>query len=233
MKIIDVEQGSEAWHKCKLGIPSASNFSKIMTLGLIFSKSSDEYLHKLLGEWVLGQPNDTYVSPFMQRGIELEPKAVEYYELIKGVETTKVGFCLMDNGLVGCSPDRLINVGDGYSPFPTFTGLEIKVPEVGTHIGYMAEPESLKKKYKSQVQGSLYVTDAGHWDLMSYNPELPQVLIRCYRDEEHIKALGEAMDKFLARMEELKDKLKALGVKEFVEETEDYKEFNKIFPEEN
>ena len=209
---LDCEQGSAEWHKARLGIPTASRFSEIMTKGLKLSASADKYIYKLLGEWALGQPNDSYVSQFMQRGIELEPKAVEYYEMIKGVETTLVGFCTTDDGLVGCSPDRLVGIGGG---------LEIKVPEIGTHIGYLAEPEHLEKTYKAQVQGALYVTDAGHWDILSYNPELPAVMIRCYRDEEYIAALDSALNQFNERMADLKEKLEAKGITEFKEEDTD------------
>ena len=224
MKILNIEQGSAEWHEARMGIPTASRFKEIMTGKLKPSASSSKYMHELLAEWVLGEPASTYVSEFMDRGIELEPKAVKYYEFEKDVKTEQAGFCLMDNGLVGCSPDRLINPGGG---------LEIKCPMAKTHIKYLLGG-SVEGDYLAQVQGSLYVTDRAWWDVLSYNPMMPPALVRVHRDEAYIQALDSIMNGFLERLELAKDKLKALGITGFMEqrlaeEAEVNEAFNEVF----
>ena len=206
---LNMEQGSQEWHEKRLGIPTASQFDRILTPNkLTLSKSADKYMRELVAEYILGEPNDNFVSEPMQRGIDLELEAVKCYEFKQDVDTEKVGLCLRDDGLVGCSPDRLVGVGGG---------LEIKTPMAPTHIGYLIEPESLVEEYKGQVQGALYITDAGHWDMLSYNPKMQEVIIRVYRDEKYITALDEALDGFLERLGLAKDKLKALGITGFME----------------
>ena len=45
---LDVEQGSRAWIEARLGIPTASEFSRIVTPGGKLSASRDEYAGKLI-----------------------------------------------------------------------------------------------------------------------------------------------------------------------------------------
>ena len=54
--IEDVEQGSQSWIELRLGIPTASQFSRIVTPGGKSSSSRDAYMGELLAEWVLGEP---------------------------------------------------------------------------------------------------------------------------------------------------------------------------------
>ena len=78
--------------------------------------------------------------------------------------------CFKDEAkMVACSPDGLID---------HHGGLEIKCPELHTHVGYMLNPQQLVKDYYQQLQGSLYVTGRVWWDIMSYYPELDPVKLR-------------------------------------------------------
>jgi hypothetical protein len=155
MIIHDCVQGSERWHRLRLGIPTASCFSKIVTPGGKLSKQSDAYLRRLLAEWLYGapleDPESTYRSEWMQRGHDLEESAVHAYEFQTGHTAEKVGFVTDDDGKLGCSPDRLIGE----------TGLlEIKVPAPPTHVGYMLTG-SIEQEYTPQLQGQLLLT-GGH-----------------------------------------------------------------------
>ena len=44
--------------QCRLGIPTASQFSRIVTPTGQLSKARDGYLAELLCEWVMGEPAD-------------------------------------------------------------------------------------------------------------------------------------------------------------------------------
>lgn len=197
MIVLDFAQGSDAWIAARLGLPTASQFHRILTpRTLKLSASSETYAHELLAEEMLGHPIDEQESQFMTRGSQMEIDAVKFYEFTQEVETQKVGLLLRDDGLVGVSPDRLVG-DDG--------GLEIKCYAAANHVGAMLNAE--EEKAKCQIQGCLWITGRAHWDRLSYNPELPSVITRHYRDREFIGALAGAVNAFIDRLEQLRDKL--------------------------
>jgi hypothetical protein len=198
---IDVPQGSPEWVTARLGIPTASNFHRIITSKTQMpSASANGYMNELLAELMLGVPMNDAETQWMQRGRELEPEAVSFYEFQTGCKTESVGLCLRDDRLVGCSPDRLIGA-DG--------GLEIKCPAAKTHIGYLLG--SPTDDYVAQVQGAMYITGAKWWDLLSYNPEMPPALVRVERDSAFIDALDDYLGKFLAKLSIAKVRLSEMG----------------------
>lgn len=205
MKIINVEQGSQEWVQARLGIPTASRFDRIVTPTGQLSKSATDYMYELIAESIIGQPCENGKSQFMERGTELEDEAVALYEFEKNINVKRVGFCLTDDGLVGCSPDGLIGE-DG--------GLEIKSPAAKNQIGYVLNDQSFYPKYKPQVQGNLYVAEREWWDLLSFNPVLPSPIVRIYRDEEYIGKLEQALAEFNEKMLELREKIKSMEVVE-------------------
>lgn len=192
MKIIVCEQGSREWLKARTGIPTASEFGRIVTPGGALSKSADGYMHDLLAERMMDEPLTKAVSFHMQRGSEHEAEAIAYYEMERGVDTVRVGFCTNDEGTIGASPDSLIG-DDGL--------LEIKVPAPGTHVGYLLSEAGAGDQYKPQTQGQLWVTGRQWVDIMSYNPGLPEALVRFQRDEEYIGRLAAAVSEFSSRLE--------------------------------
>jgi hypothetical protein len=198
MIILNVEQGSAEWFAARLGIPTASQFGRILTPKTMkLSDQSAGYMQELIAEQLLGQAMDDGGSiGFMQRGEVLERKAVEFYELQRDVETEKVGFVLRDDSRVGCSPDRFVGA-DGL--------LEIKCPSAKVHVGYLLDDEGIG--YRAQVQGQLWITGRAYVDTLSYNPELPPALVRVHRDEEFIGKLAAAVDQFLSFLDESKLKL--------------------------
>lgn len=198
MVVIDCEQGSEQWFKVRTGIPSASNFDKIITTEGKPSKQKEKYLYTVAGEKVSGIKEDTYQSFAMQQGVIKEEEARNYYKMLYDVEVQKVGFCVSDDGTYGCSPDGLIGK-DG--------GLEIKCPLIYTHVGYMIKGELLKDYYQ-QAQGSLFVTGRKWWDIMSYYAGLKPVIIRVLPDKAFHKALEVELEIFTKELNALIERIK-------------------------
>ena len=186
MKILDVIQGTPGWVEARLGIPTSSRFDKIITpKKLEPSKSADMLICQLIAEKLLGQFVDNEESDWMNRGSNLEDIAADDYAFTHDVDLQRIGFCMTDDGLIGCSPDRFI-IGAN-------AGLEIKNPSVAKHISYILNPESLLETYRCQVLGSLWITELDYWDLMSYHPYLPRVIVHCEQDEEFNTAISAAM----------------------------------------
>lgn len=187
------EQGSIEWRKARLGIPTASQASRLLTPKTLKpSSAQDKYLAELLAEWALGVPLDDAASGWLDRGIAMEEEARGWYAFEYGVEVEEVGLCMTDDGRFAGSPDGLVEaVG----------GLELKCPSAVVHMSYWLEPESLYDQYKLQVQTNLWVTGRDWWDLVSYNPELPKVVYRVEPDEAFVEAWEPVLNTFSMALE--------------------------------
>ena len=210
MIVLDVEQGSIAWQEARLAIPTASQFSRIVTPGGKPSKSAEQYLGELLAEWVLGYQADDFQSEWAERGKALEPDARKFYAFHRDAEVSTVGFCYRDDSrLVGASPDGLVGE-DGL--------WEVKCPMPGKHLVYLARGV-LPREYVLQVQGQLWVTGREWCDFMSFHPDLPPFVIRVEPWPAMQAALDDALPDFVGKMLESRDRLTAdYGLKAWNEE---------------
>jgi len=201
MIILDALQGSEEWHRARAGIPTASEFSKIHTTQGKPSTSASTYMYKLLAEWWLEGPIETFTSEWMERGQILEDEARLYYVFETGRDVVQVGFCYFDEQrLYGASPDGLVG-DDG--------GLEIKCPSPAVHMKYLLA-NKVPTEYVTQVQGNMLVTGRKWWDFLSYSPGLPPLLYRMNRDDRFCMGLKAALHKFLVQLTEKQMSLSAM-----------------------
>ncbi|MES2524011.1 MAG: lambda exonuclease family protein [Gemmatimonadota bacterium] len=202
MRIIDVEQGSQAWLDARVGVLTASTFDMVITpkTGKPSAQAS-KLAYQTLAEEVLGRALEDASSGFMQRGTEMEEEARRWYEFEREVEVARVGLIVRDDGKVGCSPDGLVGE-DG--------GLEIKCPSAAVHLGYLLG--GVADEYRCQLQGSLWVTERDWWDFLSYCPGFPPVLVRIARDEDFIGKLATCVDEVLATIETHRATLRDMGL---------------------
>ncbi len=198
MKTFDCIQGTEEWHALRCGIPTASNFDKIITPQGAASKQREKYLWRLAGEGITGIQELGYKSAAMEVGSEREQEARETYELITGIEVVQVGFCMPRGIRCGASPDGLVGK-DGE--------IEIKCPLIATHVSYLLK-NKLPNDYIPQVQGQMFVTGRKWCDFMSYFPGLRPLIIRIYPDPEFQKKLKDELKQFCLDLEKIGDKIK-------------------------
>lgn len=190
---LDMPQRTPEWLLVRAGIPTASQFSRVITPSTLEPKTAiDTYVSQLLAEMIMGGPIETDTTLFMERGIELEEQALEWYELGSKLPVTTVGFCMTDDMKIGCSPDALVG-DDG--------GCEIKVPGPAKHVEYLMKNE-LPSAYLLQVQGSMLVTGRKWWDFVSYHPTIPSLVVRVERDEEIIERLTVGLQILHNKLEE-------------------------------
>lgn len=183
IEVFDIEQGGEDWLQCRLGLPTASKFATVMAKGE--GKTRSEYMRKLAGEILTGEPADSYTNAHMERGKVMEDEARDLYDFLQNDEIKRVGF--VKNGQKGCSPDSLIGKRGG---------LEIKTALPHIQIERLIRND-LPPEHKAQVQGSLWIVDDREWwDFCSYWPKLPLLKVRVYRDEAYIKTLSDEVDRF-------------------------------------
>lgn len=210
---MDVEQGSEAWEQLRAGVPTASNFHRIVTPARAQLASSwKSYAAELIaGE--IGILSPAPPSFWMQHGTENEPYAVAVYEKITGANLRKAGFVWPDtHKKYGCSPDRIVN-DEGL--------LEIKCPKPETLLEYHIN-QSLPNEYKPQVQGQLMITGLPWCDFMGYHPDLAPFILRVERDDEYIASLYESLEAFCENLEKMRDRLVGVDKPVDVQILQDY-----------
>lgn len=189
MQIFDCEQGSEDWFACRAGIPTASKFATVMAKGE--GKTRSEYMRKLAGEILTGEPMESFASVHMERGKTMEDEARETYAFINDAEIKRVGF--IRNGNKGASPDSLVGT-DG--------GLEIKTALPHIQIDRLVRGQ-LPPEHKAQVQGNIWIAEREWWDFVSFWPKLPQLKVRVFRDDLYIKTMESEIDRFNEELSEL------------------------------
>lgn len=173
MILHDVEQRSDQWYILRLGKPTASEFSKIVTSKGEHSKSAETYALTLAGELFAGKSLDAWEgNSWTERGREMEAAAIDLYEFTYDVDAQRVGFVTDDNDTMGASPDSLIG-DDGM--------LEVKCLKAENHIKaimYHREHHRCPPGYVQQTQGQMLICEREWCDLVFYHPDLPLLVIR-------------------------------------------------------
>ena len=181
MIILPHEQRSEEWFAARLGLPTASQFGRIITATGKKSAQFDGYANQLIAERITGEITQVIITEAMQRGTDLEPQARAWYELATGETVVEVGLCLHDNINCGASPDGLI--GDHGL-------LEIKCPMAKTMVEYLRDGV-LPSAYVPQVQGQLWITDREWCDFLAWHPAMKPLTVKVERDPKYIEKLAE------------------------------------------
>lgn len=191
MKVVTKTQRDPEWVAARMGVPSASNFNRILTPTGNLSSQSWDYAYELAAErHALYLPEDAEFigTRAMRYGTETEPEARRWYVFHCGLEVEEVGFCTTDDGRFGCSPDGLVGA-DGL--------LELKCPLGKTHVSYLVA-DVLPLEYFPQVHGQLLVTGRKWVDFVSYCPGLPPFVKRV-EVEPYTMKLAAALEQFHER----------------------------------
>jgi putative phage-type endonuclease len=201
----DVVQGSDEWHKARLGHVTASNISAVMAKGKGKEEAVSRYNYKvkLVAERITGQSvSDGFSTPAMEWGVQQEEYACIEYEAAKDTFLSRTGFWLHPTiEWVGVSPDRLLN-DDAV--------IEVKCPNTTTHLQYLFDKQ-VPSNYWKQIQCQLWVTNRAYCDFVSYDSRLPRrnqlLIVRVDRDEEFITEMQAEVETFLTEVKNLIIKL--------------------------
>ncbi|WP_417733152.1 lambda exonuclease family protein [Rosistilla oblonga] len=201
MIVFDVEQNSDEWDVLRSGIPTASEFSSLLTpKKQELSTQAKAYAWQKAANRFYGRPIDVFGGNYAtERGHEIEDQARSWYAFVHGVTVEQIGFCTTDDKTFGCSPDGL--VGDEGL-------LQIKCLMSKAHVGAMDDENEIKK-YFAQVQGEMLVTGRNWNDLLFFHPELPPFVRRIDADAEYQGRLLEQIKEVNADIDRLVSMLKA------------------------
>lgn len=200
MVIHELEQNSDEWFDARKGIPTASQFKNIITSKGKPSTSIDKYAAKLAAELYCNKPiNDFSGNQWTERGHELEEQAKYDYSFSNDVELVTPGFVTNDDFTCGCSPDSFVGE-DGL--------LEVKCLKTENHVIMVSKNnKTCLTDYYAQVQGQIHVTNRQWCDLLFYHPDLPNLVIRCDRDNEFIESLEKQIESVIVKRDKFLDKL--------------------------
>lgn len=183
-----IEQGSEAWLKARIGKVTASELKRIITPTWKVSEGDGvkTFVYEKAAEIHRNYPLIGFGSWQTDQGQELEDEAMTFAALEYDYEISNMGFCESDDGLSGCSPDGLIR---------ETSGVELKCPQPPNHVRYLCE-RVLPKDYSAQVHGSMFVTGRPEWVFLSYCRKFPPFHLVVKRDEEIMGKIAEAVAGF-------------------------------------
>ena len=193
----DIKQGSEEWNSIRRGKLTASNADKILTPGGKLSKSADGYMMSLIAECFATPDYEKWAgNRFTDWGNAWEPVARQAFmrhlrftgHCHAHLAMEEVGFCVMDSGVVGCSPDGLLFDGSDL-----VAGVEIKCPTIEAHGQYVIEGV-LPDKYKPQVHFSMIVTGLPVWHFFSFFPGLMPLHVLVEQDDYTDKLTGAVVE---------------------------------------
>ena len=172
--LIDCEQRSPEWFAHRKGTLTASQFGDWLTKsGKVAEKARLTAASRCLAEAVGFPDPSPYETDDMRRGTDLEPHALSAFNQQMDFMVDPIGFAKSIYGSFGCSPDGIMDNGEG---------VEIKCPRMSKLIQYIALDE-LPDEYKAQVHGSMAVTGAKAWWFVAYHPASPLFVKLVERDQ--------------------------------------------------
>lgn len=203
-----IEQGSPEWMALRIGKIGGSRVSDVLTEGRSGAESliKRKYKNELIRERLTGKKLDTYKTPAMQRGIDLEPMARAWYEVKYNTFVDQVAIVLHPTIEGGqCSPDGIVE--------STNSLIEIKIPNPENHLDNILTGGKQLEQYYDQVQWQLAcMPEKEFCDLISFDPDMPDHLQgfvkRIYRDDEYINNMQNAVIAFLSEIETIVNNLK-------------------------
>lgn len=205
MKIVDCIQGTPEWMAARAGIPTASEFKKVLReRGKTKGSESVErmtLIRRLAGERITGDPATSYANAYMDRGKEMEPQARDDYAFINDVEPELIGFVTLDDGTAGASPDSFVGANGM---------LEIKTAEPHILLGHMLRGE-FPAEHVAQCQGNLWVCEREWIDVLIYWPKMKPFVKRAYREEPYIADLAKAVAAFNEEVAAVVDRYQGYG----------------------
>lgn len=204
IQIFNCDQGTPEWFKCRMGIPTASEFKTLIGVKKEAREKATRrtYMLKLAGEIITGEAVDGFKNEHMERGNSMEAEARDLYSFQYDIEPERVGF--IRSGDKGCSPDSLL--GDKGM-------LEIKTKLPHLLIDVLLKDE-FPPEHKAQCQGALWVAERDWIDIAVYWPKLPLFVKRAYRDEGYIANLAGAVKEFNEELAETVARIRSFGMKE-------------------
>lgn len=207
MKLFDTfDQYSDDWWTERRGIPTASEFKRIITPTGKLSASADGYIAQLIGDILDPEypRKDTIATAAMRRGTFMEDESRRFFEMERNATIKQVGFVKSDDGRFGSSPDGVILIDEKPAGI-----LELKNHMPAAQIENLMDG-ILPKDHAVQCHGHLAVSGLPLCVLCCYSPGCPALIVDVVPNE-FTEKLRKAMDEFHTRYQETLDRVRKMG----------------------
>lgn len=203
MKLYKAPLGSAEWYRLRLGVPTSSNFHKILTPTGAPSKQARKYLHRLVAERLLNETMEDQLGyiRWVEWGKGQEGNAIATFEFTNDVTLEPGAFVTTDDGRLGASPDRLFKGAR--------ESMEVKCPAPWTHVGYLLDGPG--DDYVQQVQGHILVGEFEASHFYSWHPQCPPFHRMTLPIPKWQDALREALLAFCDALDAETERARALG----------------------
>jgi len=199
---LKLEQGSLEWHKARQGRVTGTSLGSAVSKKPAVQKT---LLKHLVAQRMTEAKFSDYVSDAMQRGIDLEPKAVEAGSVFMKKKFIKCGFLISDEfEQFGFSPDGVYKNAKGV----IVGGIETKCPNSETHLEYIID-DVVPKKYLWQVYTPFVLDDSVKWWLFaSYDDRVYSrpTFFKLVKRAEIVEEIAEAREKLRTFLEDVRAK---------------------------
>lgn len=195
--MLDLVQGSAEWLQARCGSLGASSIGDALAKTKTgWGASRANLKARLVTERITGRPVDTFTTPAMQRGTDLEPQARAMYAFQRDCDVSEIG--IVPHPLIQrthCSPDGLVS-DDGMTEF--------KCCGAARHIEILtgSPPED---RYVKQCLWQLACTGRQWVDLAYFHPDFPEPMqlhvTRIERDDALIADMEDEVRTFLAEVD--------------------------------
>lgn len=184
MIIHQIEQNTEEWHELRAGIPTASEFSRLVTTNGAPTTKQQSYFDELAAGAYTKKKSDKWNgNAETERGHELEADAIAKYEFLHDVSIERVGFVTTDDHSCGCSPDGLVG-DDGMIEIKSL--IQWRFVEM---VRFVNRNKKVSAKYFIQPQGQMMICERKWCDLVFYNPDFPLLVVRQFPNLEFLHDL--------------------------------------------
>lgn len=185
----NIKQGSKQWHALRAGLPTGSNFKRLVTGTGVASTGLNGYAIQLAKEKMSGLDADGFGgNKYTERGHAIEAEARMTYEFTKSVKVDQVGFISDDLVTHGVSPDGLVS-DDGSIEIKGLTAEEFISAAL-----YYVDTGRCEPGYVPQTQGIMMVAERKWCDWIAYHPDYPIIIIRQYPDPQIQSLLIEQLE---------------------------------------
>lgn len=198
MIIHDHEQGTHEWFAARLGKPTGSKASSMITSAGASPepKTLRKYADKLAADKFAGEDTDGWLgNTFTAKGHEVEPMARAWYAFQRDTDVREVGFCTDDLMRYGASPDGLVG-DEGAVEFKCLPKEHV------ASLLYIERHGRAPTSYVAQCHMEMLVCEREWTDLVFFHETLPKKVFRVARNEKFLATLRNQIALCIERRDE-------------------------------
>lgn len=185
IKLIDVEQRSEEWHKARQGVLTGTGLKSVIGT----PKVRETYFYEILAERLSTEANTEESA--MDRGVRLESEAIEVYKTQTKAQISLIGLVKRkDNKWIGYSPDGLIEQDNGIYE----KDIEVKCLSSAKHIKTYLTQQIPEEFVAQGIMGFVVNDDLKERDFVFYDPRISKIpfFIITIKRSDYEKQIAEA-----------------------------------------